>query len=179
MEQCVKNNLTHVLFLGTKSWNDNDFLKFIKKNPKLNVAFCAEQTQASTSKLSEIFLNAYKAEYGENSQPTGNMAVAFDAYVMTIRAIETAYNNLLDSDVEELAAKAGSDGEAMSIRNAYQKAIEDGIPKGTHIKTALNEISDFQGASGVINYNGNNEPTKSISINHIQAGEDMPAYVVK
>lgn len=179
MEQCVKNNLTHVLFLGTRSWNDNELLKFLKKNPKLNAAFCAEQPQSGTSELSEIFLKAYKTEYGENSQPTGNMAVAFDAYVMTIRAIEAAYNNLLDSDVEELAAKAGSEGEAMSIRNAYQKAIEDGIPNGTHIKDALNKISDFQGASGVINYNGNNEPTKSISINHIQAGEDMPACVVK
>lgn len=179
MEQCVKNNLTHVLFLGTRSWNDKELLKFLKKNPKLNAAFCAEQPQSGTSELSEIFLKAYKTEYGENSQPTGNMAVAFDAYVMTIRAIEAAYNNLLDSDVEELAAKAGSEGEAMSIRNAYQKAIEDGIPNGTHIKDALNKISDFQGASGVINYNGNNEPTKSISINHIQAGEDMPAYVVK
>ena len=179
MEQCVKNNLTHVLFLGTKSWNDKDLSKFLKKNPKINAAFCAEQTQDKTSELSELFLNTYKTEYGENSQPTGNMAEAFDAYVMAVRAIESAYNNLLESDVDELAAQAKSDGEALSIRNAYQKAIEEGIPSGTHIKAALNEISDFHGASGVINYNGNNEPTKSISINHIQAGEDMPAYVVK
>ena len=168
-----------MLFLGTKSWNDKDLLKFLKKNPKINAAFCAEQTQDNTSELSEIFLNAYKTEYGEDSQPTGNMAEAFDAYVMAVRAIESAYNNLLESDVDELAAQANSDGEAMSIRNSYQKAIEEGIPSGTHIKVALNEISDFYGASGVINYNGNNEPTKSISINHIQAGEDMPAYVVK
>ena len=179
MEQCVKNNLTHVLFLGTKSWNDKDLLKFLKNNPKLHAAYCVEQSQANTSELSEIFLDAYNKEYGEGSEPTGNMAVAFDAYVMALGAIEDAYNKLLDSDVEELAAKAKSDGEAMSIRSAYQKAMEEGIPSGTHIKDALNNITDFKGASGVINYGGNNEPTKSISINHIQAGKEMPVYVVE
>ena len=179
MEQCVKNNLTHVLFLGTKSWNDKDLLKFIKNNPKLHAAYCVEQSQAHTSELSDIFMEAYRKEYGEGSEPTGNMAVAFDAYVMALRAIEDAYNKLLNSDVDQLAAEAKSDGEAMSIRNTYQKAMEEGIPSGTHIKDALNNITDFKGASGVINYGGNNEPTKSISINHIQAGKEMPVYVVE
>lgn len=179
MEQCVKNNLTHVLFLGTNSWNDKDLLKFLEKNPKLNVAFCAEQTQDSTSELSDMFLSAYRTEYGEDSQPTAKMAVAFDAYVMAVKAIESSYNTLLESNVEDLAAQAKSDGEALSIRNAYQKSLEEGIPSGTNIKDALNAITDFKGASGVINYSGNNEPTKSISINHIQAGEEQPQYVVK
>ena len=168
-----------MLFLGTNSWNDKDLLKFLEKNPKLNVAFCAEQTQDSTSELSDMFLSAYRTEYGEDSQPTAKMAVAFDAYVMAVKAIESSYNTLLESNVEDLAAQAKSDGEALSIRNAYQKSLEEGIPSGTNIKDALNAITDFKGASGVINYSGNNEPTKSISINHIQAGEDMPAYVVK
>lgn len=179
MEQCVKNNLTHVLFLGTKSWNDKDLLKFLQNNTKLHAAYCIEQSQANTSELSDIFMDAYKKEYGDDSEPTGNMAVAFDAYVMALKAIEDAYNNLLDSDVEEMAAEAKSNGEALSIRNAYQKAMEEGIPNGTHIKEALNNITDFKGASGVINYGGNNEPTKSISINHIQAGKEMPVYVVE
>ena len=179
MEQCVKNNLTHVLFLGTKSWNDKDLLKYVRSEKKLNVAFCGEQPKANDTELSQIFLKAYKTEYGEDSEPTGSMAVAFDAYVMAVRAIEDAYNTLLNSDVEELAAQAKSDAEAKAIKDAYQKAMDEGIPTGTQIKYALNQIEDFQGASGVINYGGNNEPTKSISINHIQAGSEMPVYVVK
>ena len=109
----------------------------------------------------------------------GSTAVAFDAYVMALKAIEDAYNNLLNSNVEELAAQAKSDAEAKAIKDAYQKAMDEGIPTGTQIRDALNQIEDFQGASGVINYGGNNEPTKSVSINHIQAGREMPVYVVK
>ncbi len=178
LEQCEKNNLTHVLFLGTKSWDDEELLKFIKDSAKLQAAYCVEQHQANNSELSSIFLNAYKTEYGDTSEPTGNMAVAFDAYVMTVKAIEEAYNNLLNSDVEELAAQAKSEAEALAIRNAYQKALEEGIPSGMHIKEALSKISDFQGASGVINFGGKNEPTKSVTINHIRSGKDMPVYVV-
>ena len=179
MEQCVKNNLTHVLFLGTRSWNDKDLLKYVQSEKKLNVAFCGEQSQANETELSKIFMEAYKTEYGEDAEPEGSTAVAFDAYVMALKAIEDAYNNLLTSDVEELAAQAKSDAEAKAIKDAYQKAMDEGIPTGTQIRDALNQIEDFQGASGVINYGGNNEPTKSVSINHIQAGNEMPVYVVK
>lgn len=167
-----------MLFLGTKSWDDEELLKFIKDSAKLQAAYCVEQHQANNSELSSIFLNAYKTEYGDTSEPTGNMAVAFDAYVMAVKAIEEAYNNLLNSDVEELAAQAKSEAEALAIRNAYQKALEEGIPSGMHIKEALSKISDFQGASGVINFGGKNEPTKSVTINHIRSGKDMPVYVV-
>ena len=59
------------------------------------------------------------------------------------------------------------------------KTMEEGIPDGSHIREALSKITEFKGASGLINYNGNNEPSKSIAINHIQAGKDMPVYVVK
>lgn len=179
MEQCVKNNLTHVLFLGTRSWNDKDLLNYISSEKKLNVAFCGEQSKANETEFSKIFMDAYRTEYGEDAEPKGSTAVAFDAYVMALKAIEDAYNNLLTSDVEELAAQARSDAEAKAIKDAYQKAMDEGIPTGTQIKYALNQIEDFQGASGVINYGGNNEPTKSISINHIQAGSEMPVYVVK
>ena len=81
--------------------------------------------------------------------------------------------------MEGVAGEATSGGGAVSIMNAYQKSLDEGVPSGTNAKDALNAITDFKGASGVINYSGNNEPTKSISINHIQAGEEQPQYVVK
>ena len=179
MEQCVKNNLTHVLFLGTKSWNDDSLLKFVRKNQKLNVAFCADQTQVNDSELYNTFIGAYKAKYGEYAEPSGNAAAAFDAYIMAIKAIENAYNNLASSDVEELVKEAKSDAEGKAVREAYNNTMETGIPDGVHIREALCSITEFKGASGLINYNGNNEPSKSIAINHIRAGNDMPVYVVK
>lgn len=179
MEQCEKNNLTHVLFLGTKSWNDKSLLKFVRKNEKLNVAFCAEQTQVNDSELYNTFLGAYKAKYGDSKEPSGGAAAAFDAYIMAVKAIEDAYNKMAASDVEELVKQAKSDAEGKAIRDAYNKTMEEGIPDGSHIREALSKITEFKGASGLINYNGNNEPSKSIAINHIQAGKDMPVYVVK
>ena len=175
----MKNNLTDVLVLGTKSWNDKSLLKFVRKNEKLNVAFCAEQTQVNDSELYNTFLGAYKAKYGDSKEPSGSAAAAFDAYIMAVKAIEDAYNKMAASDVEELVKQAKSDAEGKAIRDAYNKTMEEGIPDGSHIREALSKITEFKGASGLINYNGNNEPSKSIAINHIQAGKDMPVYVVK
>ena len=53
------------------------------------------------------------------------------------------------------------------------------MPNGKHIREALVAIKDFQGASGTINYDGSNEPTKTIIVNHIAGGVDMPAYVAE
>ncbi len=179
MEQCVKNNFTHVLFLGTRNWNDENLLKFIRSNEKLNVAFCGESAQTTSSELSDMFMEAYQKKYGENSTPDGKTAVAFDAYMMAVKAIEDAYNNLLTSDVEEAVESAKSDAEAKAIREGWQASIDSGVPNGTQIKEALSKIEDFQGASGVISYNGKNEATKTISINYIEGTVDMPLYVVE
>ena len=42
----------------------------------------------------------------------------------------------------------------------------------------LEQIENFNGASGIISYNGKNEATKSITINYISGGEEQTAYVV-
>jgi len=179
MEQCIEKNLTHVLFLGPRNWNDDNFIKFVKSNDKLNVAYCAEQPQAISSDLSAEFLQAYAAKYGADAVPAGRTAAAFDAYMLAIKAIEDAYTTLETGNMEEAMKAAKTEPEAKAIRDEWTKALEEGVPKGRHIRAALAAIEDFQGASGTINYDGSNEPTKTITINHIAGGVDMPAYVVE
>ena len=74
---------------------------------------------------------------------------------------------------------AKTEAEAKAVRDIWYKAVDEGVPDGTHIRAALAAIEDFQGASGTINYGGSNEPTKTITINHISGGMEMPAYVVE
>ena len=48
---------------------------------------------------------------------------------------------------------------------------ENGVPTGAMIKEALTKIKNFEGASGLISFNGTNEADKSAIINHIVNGE--------
>ena len=180
MQQCIEKNFTHVLFLGPRSWSNSDSLiNFIRNNDKLNVGFCGEQPQALSAGLSTEFLQAYAAKYGEDAVPAGRTAAAFDAYMLAVKAIEDAYTGLETGNLEEAMSKAKTEAEAKAIRDAWNKALEEGMPNGKHIREALVGIKDFQGASGTINYDGSNEPTKTIIVNHISGGVDMPAYVVE
>ena len=143
------------------------------------MGFCGEQPQALSAGLSTEFLQAYAAKYGENTVPAGRTAAAFDAYMLAVKAIEDAYTGLETGNLEEAMSKAKTEAEAKAIRDAWNKALEEGMPNGKHIREALVSIKDFQGASGTINYNGSNEPTKTIIVNHIAGGVDMPAYVAE
>ena len=176
LQQCVDNQYTHVLFLGTRAWNDEAFIEFARSSERIDVAFCGEQPEAIQSELSTVFMDAYAAKYGTEVKPSGKTAAAFDAYLLALKAIEDAYATLQAADVEELASKAASDGEAKAIREAYANALDEGIPTGTQIRDALKLVEDFQGASGIINYDGNNEATKTITIDYIE-GTEMPVYV--
>lgn len=179
MEQCVEKNFTHVLFLGTRVWNDENFVTFAQSEEKIDVAFCAEEAEAVHTELSQVFIDAYTAKYGEESKPAGRTAAAFDAYVLALKAIENAYTSIQNADVEELAGKAGSEGEAKAIKEAYTKTLEEGVPSGAQIREALSLIKNFEGASGIINYNGSNEARKTIIVNHIDGLEIMPPYVAE
>ena len=179
LTQATDNNLTHVLFLGTREWNDEDFLKFVRENGKLNVAYPTEQSQNAETALSKTFLAAYKEKYGEDAEPSERTAVAFDAYMVAITAIENAMNTVNETDAQTLQESAATEAEGKAAVQEWKKAKAEGIPTGKQIKEALNKIEGFQGASGVINYDGNNEATKSITIDYIANGRDMPAYIVE
>ncbi len=179
MKQAADAGLTNVLYLGTRAWNDSDFIKFVQENPQFNVAFPTEQGQNAETAISETFLSAYKALYGDSAEPSERTAVAFDAYCLALDAIERAYAAVQAEDPDRIISNAATEAEGRAAKEAWQTAMDTGIPTGTQIRKALSETTDFQGASGVINYAGKNEATKSITISHYKVGREMAAYTVE
>ena len=81
-----------------------------------------------------------------------------------------ALRDVVCSNSEEGEKIMGKNGEVYPFGSGVQEAFEKVL--------ALGESMGFI-VKNVDNYGGNNEPTKSISINHIQAGKEMPVYVVE
>lgn len=179
LKQAEEKGLTSVLYLGTRAWNDDDMLKFLKEHSKLNAAFPTEQSQSAETETSELFLAAFKVKYGEDAEPSERTAVAFDAYCMALNAIERAYEAVQATDPDKLMKETATEAEGRAAKEAWQTATDTGVPVGTQIRKALSETKDFQGASGVINYDGKNEATKSITITHIAFGSELEAYTVE
>ena len=127
----------------------------------------------------DTFIDAYYEKYGADAaEPSGNMAAAFDSYMMAIRAIEDAYANLDSFDEETIRANASSEAEAAALIEEYRRAMETGIPTGTLVRDALRQINDFEGASGVLSYDGGNEVNKTVTIIHYFKGTKLDPYVV-
>ena len=179
MKQATENNLVNVLFLGTRAWNDEKLISYLKGNHRIQAAFPTEQSQNAETEKSDEFIEAFKAKYGETEEPSERTAVAFDAYCLAIDAIERAYENIQNMDPDKLTEDAATDAEGRTAKEILQTALETGVPAGVHIRDALSQTENFSGASGVINYGGKNEATKSITINYIAWGVDQPSYTVE
>lgn len=179
MKQAMDKKLMNVLFLGTRNWNDDKLIKYLKGNDRIQAAFPTEQSQNAETEVSNEFIQAFKAKYGESEEPSARTAVAFDAYCLAIDAISRAYDAMQNMDPDKLTADAATDAEGRTAKEVLQNALETGIPAGEHIRDALSQTKNFQGASGVINYAGKNEATKSITINFIVGGIEQPTYTVE
>ena len=177
LTQAQEQKLPYMLFLGTRSWGDKDFLEFVKANKQLHIGYPAEQATNNETAMSQKFMEAFRTKYGEDAELSQRTVVAFDAYLLAVTAMDRAMQAVRDTDPDTIAQNSATDAEARAKKEAWQVARETGIPSGTQIKDALNGIDNFEGASGVINYKGKNEATKSVSINHIANGTELPAYV--
>ena len=177
MLQCLEMEYTPQ-FLGTRDWDTEDFEKFLSSNPDLSVSYPSVQAAAATSTY-DVFMKAYYDKYGEDAaEPSGSMAAAFDSYLLAIRAIEDAYQNVVNTDLEALKAEVGTDAKGRALVQTYESAIETGIPQGIHIRDALKEINGFEGATGVLSYEGGTEASKNVTILHFFRGEKLDPYVV-
>ncbi len=79
-----------VVFLGDSTWGSEEFIKIAGDYAYKNVAFTTLYTEAEIiTETSEEFLRAYAAEYG-NETPDPAAALAFDAYLILLDAIERA-----------------------------------------------------------------------------------------
>ena len=120
------------------------------------------------------------SKYGENaSEPSGAMAAAFDAYLIMIEGMENAYEDLQNTDMDELRETAGSDAKGRALVQTYENALKTGIPAGTQIRDAIKNINDFEGATGVLSYDGTTEVNKDVTILHFFKGTKMDPYVVE
>lgn len=177
LTQAQEQKLPYMLFLGTRAWGDKDFLEFVKANKQLHIGYPAEQATNNETAMSQKFMEAFRTKYGEDAELSQRTVVAFDAYLLAVTAMDRAMQAVCDTDPDTIAQNSATDAEARAKKEAWQVARETGIPSGTQIKDALNGIDNFEGASGVINYKGKNEATKSVSISHIANGTELPAYV--
>ena len=177
LTQAQEQKLPYMLFLGTRAWGDKDFLEFVKANKQLHIGYPAEQATNNETAMSQKFMEAFHTKYGEDAELSQRTVVAFDAYLLAVTAMDRAMQAVRDTDPDTIAQNSATDAEARAKKEAWQVARETGIPSGTQIKDALNGIDNFEGASGVINYKGKNEATKSVSISHIANGTELPAYV--
>lgn len=178
LQTAVDLRLTHILWLGPRTWNDENLQAFVHENDKLDVAYPADFSQTVATETTEIFLDAYREKYGEETQPSETTAIAFDAYLLALDAIERAQTSAMETTEEDLAERFESDTSLKAAVAELKQAQESGIPTGHQILVALMETTEFQGASGVISYNGSNEAQKTISIERVSGGQDQPSYAL-
>lgn len=180
LKQAEDAKVTNVLFVGTKSWNDNKLLKYVQASTKLNIAYATDfNAEIQDTEISKKFVEAYKAKYGEDAEPTEAMAIAFDSYLMAITAIDNAYNDTVSKDMSTVAEEFNTDAAVKGAIEDWENTQETGIPTGKAIREALSNLNGFEGVSGTVSYEGTNEATKSVVINHINKGIVQMSYTVE
>lgn len=177
MEQCFSRKY-YPMFIGISDWNSDEMVRFLEKNLDCNAAFPTVQAAENTG-MSKTFTEAFRKEYGDFTAPTGAMASAFDSYLLAIRAIQNAFEKVTGTPLEEQMAEATTNAAKMAVKADYEKAISTGIPTGVQIRDALKNINDFEGASGILSYDGDNEATKSVIIRRYFRGNLAADYIVE
>lgn len=177
LKQAEEAKLTGVLYVGTKSWNDKKFIEFVGSSDKLSVAYASDfSSTVQTTERSKEFLEAYKAKYGEDAEPSDATAIAFDAYLMALEAIQVAYDNTMAQDAETVAGNYSTEAATRGALTEWEEAQKTGIPNGKAIRDALSNLTGFEGASGAISFGGTNEATKNIIVNLIKKGGVRDGY---
>ena len=85
----------------------------------------------------------------------------------------------MDTSEEDLRNLYDSEATLRAATEDLHNTRQTGIPSGRQIQSALLAIDNFEGAAGVISYDGSNEASKAISINHISGGLEGPVYTVE
>jgi len=148
IEAVSKAGVQGVTFLVPKDWHNDDLIGLQSRFPGIRIAAASDfvsgaKEEEETSPLYKQFLAAYEKAYGKG-EPPEEVALAFDAYMIAMDAIE----------------RAGSES-------------------GAAIREALLATSDYDGASGEIEFNESGEPTKSISVDVVQDGKFVSVFTVK
>ncbi len=177
LKKAIELKATNIMYVGTKEWGNKDFTSFVAANKELNVAYTSDfAAEAHQTAMSDKFVKAYKAKYGQNAEPTEAMAIAFDGYIMALKAIEVAHAEVLAYDFEKMKEDGKSAEEIAAAKETWIKTQEYGIPTGDAIRAALTALENFDGASGAISFGGSTEASKTMIVNHIVGGEVQAPY---
>jgi len=104
--QADEMGLHKIEFIGPKAWHGDDLLAIAQKYPKIKISVASdmvshadevEDSDAETTSMYDQFVENYKAAY-QGAEPTEAAALAFDAYMIAVKAIEKAG----DTDAETL-----------------------------------------------------------------------------
>ena len=101
---------------------------------------------------------------------------AYDSYMIAMKAIEDAYADVKLWDIDEVVKEMEA-AAAKATRQAYDTMMEAQEPDGIRIRAAINNIENYEGASGRITYKGSNECVKPITIIRTLKGIEMGSYV--
>lgn len=76
------------LFLGTNQWDSTQLIKMAGKDAAENVSFSTVfDPNTDTTVMSDNFVKAYKAKYGQDAVPESAAALGFDAYMIAIDSL--------------------------------------------------------------------------------------------
>ena len=105
-----QRNMTNIRFLGNQEWLTEDFLKMKENHPQIKISFTSDNVlnsggTAETGFTAETqrFLVKYANRYGQRDIPTQNTVLGYDAYMLTINAINNA-RSLKPTDIRDALA---------------------------------------------------------------------------
>ena len=117
------------VFLGISTWDTLELIELAGEAAE-GIAFSTIfDPYAGVTEMTEVFLNAYREKYGEDAIPHHFVALAFDAYLVAIDAIERAGR----VDVVQLILRALS--ETVDFHGATGSITFD--ERGDPIKTVV------------------------------------------
>ncbi len=121
-----KLGITGITFIGPKDWHTDDLIRLQQQFSGIRIAAASDfassiADEAEATELYEQFIAAYKEEYGEG-EPAEETALAFDAYMIAIDAIEKA--GTVDGDAVKNALQQTSGFEGVSGEISFDDSGE-------------------------------------------------------
>jgi len=152
LKQAKQLNLNTV-FLGTEKWESQDFINKAGEAAE-GVAFSTLfDPDSGITEMTEVFLNAYKAKFGEDSVPHSAIALGFDAYLLAIDSINRAGTStdgekiaLALAQTRQFPGASGSitfDEHGDPIKSVVIKTIQNGEAVAIHtVEPAWVDLSE-------------------------------------
>lgn len=144
-----EREMTDMVFLGSRSWGEEEFITMMENHPKIKIVFPYESVLSGTdsttdaiTKEAQRFQIEYANRYGDEDVPTYNAALGYDSYLLLINAIHNA------------------------------KSLE-----GSKIKNVLLELSDMKCSTGTFSFDSTGNVIRSVTLSTLKDGKPVSEYV--